>query len=145
MFKPKTAKGATPTPVLVLASESTETPSGAIGAHLKLKDLRLASEDLIKEVLPSAGSKDDVSALPLSSPVPETLHVLLDSVLANSSSEYAVHLSKSSSTILLKGADIKQYLDSLVKKEGGVEVVDFAVLKAAQPPAPAKENKTAAA
>jgi prolyl-tRNA synthetase len=141
LFKPKTAKTATPTPVLVLAQEQTETSSGAIAKLLNLKELRLASEDLIKEVIPSASSKDDVSALPLPTPVPSTLHLLLDSALAASSAEHAVHLTASSSTILLKGSDIKAYLDSLVQGEG-VKIVDFAELKSEAPaPAASKADK----
>lgn len=133
MFKPKTAKSATPTPVLVIAQESTETNSGAIGKYLNLKELRLASEDLIKSVLPSAGSKDDVSPLPLSS-IPETLHCLLDQKLAESQEEHAVHLTASSTTVLIKGGDLKSYLESL--KEGGdVKLVDFSQVKAEPKPA----------
>lgn len=45
--------------MLVLAKEDTETSSGLIGSLLQLKELRLASEDLIKQVIPSAASKDD--------------------------------------------------------------------------------------
>lgn len=127
--------------MLVLAAESTETPSSILGNHLKLKEMRLASEDLIKEVLPSAGSKDDVSPLPLPSPIPSTLHVCLDSVLASSSADHAVHLTSSSKTIVLKGVDIKKYLESLVAGgEGEVKVIDFEELKKNAPaPAPKKE------
>jgi len=135
LFKPKTAKTATPTPVLVIAQESTETNSGAIGKFLNLKELRLASEDLIKSVLPSAASKDDVSPLPLSS-IPETLHLILDQKLAESQEEHAVHLTSSSTTVLIKGGDLKSYLESL--KEGGdVKVVDFEKVKAEPRPAAA--------
>ncbi|WVQ78598.1 proline-tRNA ligase [Cryptococcus sp. DSM 104549] len=137
LFKPKTAKTATPTPVLVLAQDTTETSSGAIGRLLELKELRLAQEVLIKEVLPSAASKDDVSALALPTPVPETLHVLLDAAVAQSEENHAVHLTSSATTILLKGSDIKTYLDSLIQGDG-VRVVDFAELQASAPaPAPA--------
>jgi len=127
----------------VLAAESTETPSGAIGNHLKLKELRLASEDLIKEVIPSAASKNDVSPLPLPSPVPETLHLLLDSEVANSTAEHAVHLTSSSSTILLKGVDIKSYLESLVSNKDGVKIVDFKEIKANAPAPPPKKEAAA--
>jgi prolyl-tRNA synthetase len=58
-LQPKTAKTAEPTPVLVVAKEDTETSSALIGNLLKLKELRLANEDLIKQVIPSAASKDD--------------------------------------------------------------------------------------
>jgi hypothetical protein len=59
IFKPKTAKSAIPTPVMVVAKESTETSSSSISRLLNLKELRLASEDLIKDVLPGIGGKDD--------------------------------------------------------------------------------------
>jgi prolyl-tRNA synthetase len=49
VYKPKTAKTATPVPVVVVAREATETNSGAIGKQLNLKELRLATEDLLKE------------------------------------------------------------------------------------------------
>jgi prolyl-tRNA synthetase len=49
VYKPKTAKTATPSPVVVIARDETETNSGAIGRKLGLKDLRLASGDLLTE------------------------------------------------------------------------------------------------
>ena len=49
VYKPKTAKSATPVPVVVIAREETEANSGAIGKQLNLKELRLANEDLLKE------------------------------------------------------------------------------------------------
>jgi hypothetical protein len=49
VYKPKTAKSATPVPVIVIAREETETASGALGKKLNLKELRLASEDLLSE------------------------------------------------------------------------------------------------
>jgi prolyl-tRNA synthetase len=141
IFKPKTAKSAAPTPVFVIADESTSTPSGALGTLLNLKELRLAPEELIKEILPSAESKDDVSPLPLPTPIPSTLHLVLDSVLAGSEGVYAVHLGSSSSTILLKGVQIKEYLESLKGDGEGVKVVDFKELAGSQPTAPEKKEK----
>jgi prolyl-tRNA synthetase len=49
VFKPKTAKNAAPVPVVVIAREETETASGALGKKLNLRELRLASEDLLSE------------------------------------------------------------------------------------------------
>jgi prolyl-tRNA synthetase len=49
VYKPKTAKSAIPVPVVVIARDETETNSGALGKKLNLKELRLASEDLLKE------------------------------------------------------------------------------------------------
>lgn len=128
--------------MLVVAKEDTETSSGLIGSLLTLKELRLANEELIKQVIPSAASKDDVSALSLPAPVPSTLFILLDSALASSSDSFALHLTSSSSTVLLKGTEIKSYLESLTETPEGVRVVDFAELKAA---APAPAPKAAAA
>ena len=51
VFKPKTAKNATPVPLVVVLREETEMSSAALGKMLKLKELRLASEDLLKEFL----------------------------------------------------------------------------------------------
>jgi hypothetical protein len=49
VFKPKTAKNTTPVPVVLVARDGTETSSSALGKKLNLKDLRLASEDLLSE------------------------------------------------------------------------------------------------
>jgi hypothetical protein len=49
VFKPKTAKSATPIPVVVVARDATETSSSLLGKKLNLKELRLASEDLLLE------------------------------------------------------------------------------------------------
>lgn len=49
VFKPKTAKSATPIPVVVVARDDTETSSSFLGKKLNLKELRLASEDLLSE------------------------------------------------------------------------------------------------
>jgi Aminoacyl-tRNA editing domain len=49
VFKPKTAKNAIPVPVVVVMRGETEMNSAALGKMLKLKELRLASEDLLKE------------------------------------------------------------------------------------------------
>jgi prolyl-tRNA synthetase len=49
VYKPKTAKSATPVPVVVIARDETETSSSAIGKVLNLKELRLGSEDLLAE------------------------------------------------------------------------------------------------
>lgn len=49
VYKPKTAKTATPVPVVVIARDETETNSGAIGKKLNLKELRLASGDLLTD------------------------------------------------------------------------------------------------
>jgi hypothetical protein len=50
IFKPKTAKTATPVPVVVIASDETDTKnSTALGKRVNQKELRLAGDDLIRE------------------------------------------------------------------------------------------------
>jgi hypothetical protein len=50
VFKPRTAKTATPVPVVVIASDETDTKnSSALGKRLNQKELRLAGDDLIKQ------------------------------------------------------------------------------------------------
>jgi prolyl-tRNA synthetase len=49
VFKPKTAKTATPVPVVVVASEDTDTKNAAaLGKRVNQKELRLATDDLIQ-------------------------------------------------------------------------------------------------
>lgn len=47
VFKPKTAKTAVAIPVIVIARDETETTSNALAKKLNLKELRLASPDLL--------------------------------------------------------------------------------------------------
>jgi len=49
VYKPKTAKSAVPVPVVVVARDETETSSSALAKKLGLKELRLASEELLDE------------------------------------------------------------------------------------------------
>ena len=50
IFKPKTAKTATPIPIVVIASDETDTKnSTALGKRVNQKELRLAGDDLIRE------------------------------------------------------------------------------------------------
>ena len=50
IFKPKTTKSATPVPVVVIASDETDTKnSAALGKRVNQKELRLAGDGLIRE------------------------------------------------------------------------------------------------
>lgn len=48
VFKPKTAKGAAVTPVVIIAREETETQAAALGKKIGAKELRLAQDDLLQ-------------------------------------------------------------------------------------------------
>ncbi|KDQ60189.1 hypothetical protein JAAARDRAFT_32570 [Jaapia argillacea MUCL 33604] len=128
VFKPKTAKNATPVPLVVIAREATETSSGALGKKLNLKELRLAPEDLLKEFFNL--DKNSISPLSLDENTFPRVVTVVDSSIASSSSLFALHAQSSSSTIFLSGKEIVSYLQHLVKEDVKVIEVDFEALKA---------------
>ncbi|KAF7317943.1 Dihydrolipoyl dehydrogenase [Mycena kentingensis (nom. inval.)] len=131
VFKPKTAKTATPVPVVVVARDDTETNSAALGKKLNLKDLRLATEDLLTEFF--ALDKNSLSPLALNQTTFPKVLTVLDSSIASSSSVFAVHALSSSSTMFLSGTDIAGYLRSLETDAIKVQEVDFSALAVAAP------------
>ncbi|KAG8743205.1 hypothetical protein FRC10_000276 [Ceratobasidium sp. 414] len=128
VFKPKTAKTATPVPVVVIARDETETSSGALGKKLNLKELRLAADDLLKEFF--ALDKDSLSPLALNKGNFARVQVVLDSSIATTSVPLALHASAPDATVFLSGSDIVSYLTSLETADTKLHVVDFAALKA---------------
>ncbi|CAE6380866.1 unnamed protein product [Rhizoctonia solani] len=128
VFKPKTAKTATPVPVVVIARDETETSSGALGKKFNLKDLRLATDDLLKEFF--ALDKDSLSPLTLTKDNFSRCQVVLDSTIAHATTPLAIHASSSEATMFLSGKDIATYLTSLETTDARVHVVDFVALKA---------------
>lgn len=147
VYKPKTAKTATPVPVVVVAREGTDVISGTLGKKLGLKELRLGSEDLLKEffsldkisrtclgapallyasplILPCV-----VSPLALNEQTSPKVTTVLDSTIASSSSVFAVHALSSSETIFLTGKDIQAYLKRLETQEAPLHDIDFESLK----------------
>ncbi|KAF9041340.1 hypothetical protein BJ165DRAFT_1530073 [Panaeolus papilionaceus] len=131
VYKPKTAKSATPVPVVVIAREDTETNSGAIGKKLNLKELRLASEDLLKEFF--SLNKDSLSPFSITDSVFPKVVTVLDTSITTSSSLFAVHANSSSETIFIKGTDIESYLKKLETEERKVQDLDFSTLATAAP------------
>lgn len=135
VFKPK----GKPTPLVVVASESSETPSAPLGKKLGLKDLRLAAPDVLQATL--SATKDDVSPLSITKANAEQVIVALDAALASSTEKQAVHAGSSDKTLLLSGEDIAKYLGSTGVK---TEVIDFVALKSEAATAPAAASKKAA-
>ncbi|KAJ7695144.1 hypothetical protein B0H17DRAFT_980395 [Mycena rosella] len=136
VYKPKTAKTATPVPVVVIARDDTETNSAAIGKKLNLKDMRLASEDLLTEFF--ALDKNSLSPLALNQTLFPKVLTVLDSSIASSSSLFAVHALSSSATLFLSGKDIAAYLKHLETDSVKIQELDFSDLAgAAAVPAPA--------
>ncbi|KAI8333033.1 hypothetical protein BC941DRAFT_380620 [Chlamydoabsidia padenii] len=135
ILKPKTAKSAAPTPVVVIALDATETNATALGKKLGLKDCRFANEDLLKDTF--ATTKDAVSPFALSNVADLSLiHLVVDAeVLALPSTQVlAFHPSAADKTVFITVEQLKVYLMSINKEF--VEV-DFKALAAAKPPAAA--------
>ncbi|KAG2111806.1 hypothetical protein BD769DRAFT_1493834 [Suillus cothurnatus] len=145
VYKPKTAKTAIPVPVVVIAREETETSSSALGKKLNLKELRLASEDLLAEFF--ALDKNSLSLLSLTSETFPKVVTVIDASIASSSSTFALHALSSSATVFLSGQDILSYLQTLETEDLKVQEIDFASLKsdvATTPSKPAAKEKEVA-
>lgn len=82
VFKPKTPKSATPVPIVVVALQTTATPSPLIAATTSTKDPRLARDDLFKSIFKCDSAKQfHLGYLP--SAISE-FKLLVDSALLNS-------------------------------------------------------------
>lgn len=144
ILKPKTAKTAPTTPVVVVALDSTETNATALGKKLSLKDCRFANEDLLKETFQV--SKESVSPFALSNVQDLSLiHLVVDAaILALPATTYlAFHPSAADKTVFVSVEELKNYLSAINKEF--IEI-DFKSLAAAKPPAgeakkPAKAPK----
>ncbi|TFY73434.1 hypothetical protein EWM64_g10578, partial [Hericium alpestre] len=127
VFKPKTAKNATPIPIVVIARDETETSSV------------LASEDLLSEFF--SLDKDSLSPLAINEQTFPKVVTIVDASIASSTSPLAVHALSSSSTLFLSGQDLITYLRKLETADTKLHEIDFVALKAeggATAPAPAK-------
>ncbi|KAF8920030.1 hypothetical protein CPB85DRAFT_1429496 [Mucidula mucida] len=140
VYKPKTAKTAVPVPVVVIAPDSVNPNSGAIGKKLNLKELRLASEDLLKEFF--SLDKDSLSPLALNASNFPKVVTVVDSSIASSSSQFALHALSSSSTAFLTGKEILSYLKSLETSESKLQELDLAETSSTAP-APAASKPAA--
>lgn len=147
VYKPKTAKSAVPVPVVVIAREETEVNSGAVGKQLNLKELRMASEDLLKEFFNL--DKDSLSPLAIDQDVFSKVVTVIDPSIAESASTFAIHASSSSSTAFVSGKDIASHLKALetdavklaeLQPAGAAAPAAAPVAKANKPPVKEKED-----
>lgn len=130
VFKPKTAKTATPVPVVVFALQTTQTPAGTIASSAGVKEPRLAKEDLVQEFF--GVSPKEFSVANVSKDHAEKIKLLVDNQIVESG---VYQLTTESSSASVKGSDLLSYLAAT-----GVELitVDFS---AAPAPAAAKEKE----
>ncbi|KAG2089448.1 uncharacterized protein F5147DRAFT_658399 [Suillus discolor] len=76
-------------PVVVITCEETETSSSALGKKLNLKELRLASEDLLADFFML--DKNSTSLLSLTSEMFPKVVTMIDASITSSSSIFALH------------------------------------------------------
>ena len=76
VFKPKTAKTATPVPVVVIALQDTKTPTSLVAASALVKEPRMASADLVEEFFKVAPT--EVSIANLHKDLAGKIKILLD-------------------------------------------------------------------
>lgn len=136
VFKPKTAKTATPVPIILIALQSTSTPSGIIASTTSSKDPRLAKDDLVQEFF-NVGAKE-FSPAAINSAHENKIKLVIDSQIAPSE---VYQVSTESGSFNIKGSDLLNHLNS-TKVE--IFSVDFSAAPAPAP-APAAGKKAAPA
>ncbi|KAJ2389405.1 hypothetical protein GGI05_003511, partial [Coemansia sp. RSA 2603] len=145
IFKPKQPKSESIAPVMVIAANETETSPKAIGAELKLKDLRFASDEVLKDIFQTA--KGSVSPFALAQ-VPQehigNVRVVIDkSLLDNADTLIAFHPLVNTRTVFITGETLQSYIRSIDGLDK-VTVMDFAAQSAASAPAAAAKKPAAA-
>ncbi|KAH3666409.1 hypothetical protein WICMUC_005677 [Wickerhamomyces mucosus] len=119
VFKPKTAKTATPIPIIVLALQSTSTPSGLIASSANVKDPRLAKDDLVEQFFQTSTKK--FSFINITKNHSSKVKILIDSNI-NSNDSYEII--NEDSKVVVKGSSILSYLNST---EVEIINVDFSI------------------
>lgn len=136
IFKPKTAKTATPVPVVLFALHSTSTPAGVVAKAAGVKEPRLAKDDLIQEFF--AVSSKEVSIANLNKDLAGKIKLVVDSQITNAADDAVLELATELSKVSLPAKTINGFLALT-----GIEVIstDFAAEASAPPAAaPAKDN-----
>lgn len=141
VFKPKTAKTATPIPIVVLALASTDIPSKVVASVAGVKEPRLARDDLIQEFFST--SAKEVSAASINASMADKIKLLVDSSILSASDDMILELSTELSKAQLPAKTIMEFL-----KSTGIEItlVDFSAetsaISSAPAPAPARKTET---
>lgn len=117
VFKPKTVKTATPVPIVVVALQSTTTPSPLIAQETSLKDPRLARDDLVSSFFRCESAKNFTLAY-LSNAESE-FRLLVDTQLDMLDSSTILQLNDS---LFIKKGELDQFL---LKFESSKKSVDF--------------------
>ncbi|CAH2352471.1 putative proline--tRNA ligase [[Candida] railenensis] len=129
VFKPKTAKTATPVPVLVFALQSTQTPSPLVAQAASVKEPRLAKDDLVQEFF--AVSAKEVSIANLNKDLAGKIKIVIDQNIVDADESTVLELSTESAKASLPATTIKAFLEST-----GIELIPVDFSAAPVVPAP---------
>lgn len=135
VFKPKTAKTATPVPIVVFRLEATTAPSGAIAAAAKAKEPRVASDELIADFFGTTKDEFSLASLSLKNVDEKKITLLIDAAIKD---DDVVELATASSKAAVPFKTIKEWIES---SKFDYHVVDFSAAPA--PAAAAAPKKTA--
>lgn len=118
IFKPKTAKTATPIPLFVFALQDTTTPSNLIAKSAGVKEPRLAKDDLVEEFFKT--TTKEVSIANLSKELAGKIKIVIDdNVLKAAKNEELLKLSTQSSAAVLSAKTVVEFLQST-----GIEIIE---------------------
>jgi prolyl-tRNA synthetase len=147
VYKPKTAKSATPVPVIVVARDETDTNSAALAKKLNLKELRLAPDDMLTNMFgldKNSSNENSLLSTPHRSNCPSVSHLavtdknfekvitVLDASIPASSSVFAVHALSSSISTFQSGTEIASYLTKLQTAGTKIHQIDFKALSSGE-------------
>lgn len=132
VFKPKTPKSQEPVPVVLIALNSSATPSSAVAKAVNVKDPRLATPDLVSTFFAGI-APTDVGALSVSNINASKIKIVLDAAIeASPEAVLAVHPSAAGQTAFVKASDLVAYL-----KSTGADITTVDFTAAPEPAAPA--------
>ncbi len=138
VFKPKTAKSASTIPLVVIAQQTTSTPSNTFAKPAGVKDPRLAKADLVVEFF---GVKPDQFSIGnLNADLAGKIKIVVESdILNNTSADTTYVFTTVDAKLVLSAKQLSGFISSL-----GIETiaVDFSAPAAAATPAPAKSAVT---
>ncbi|GME68376.1 unnamed protein product [Ambrosiozyma monospora] len=145
VFKPKTPKSQTPIPLILVALQSTQTPSGLLAKAAGVKEPRLANDQLTTTFF-NISAKDFTLASLNNSHKDGKVKVVLDSNVAKADPTTQFVLANDSSKLILTGKQLSGFLSAYEPT-----IVDFeevaksqAQEKAKAPAKQAKQSKPAA-
>lgn len=130
VFKPKTAKTATPIPIVVVALQSTSTPSPLLAQATSLKDPRLARDELFQSFFKCDSAKK--FTLAYIGNAESEFRLLVDNQLESLEDSTVLQLNES---LFIKKSELTQFLSQF---ESNKQSVDFAQ-EVAKPAPKAKE------